>query len=170
MSNAVLITEIFLRAGTAFAALVLTAWYGFTRSRRPTVLGLITPATWLAAFYALCMLMIGVVSLIRAGASDTGAGAAGRAVFALLPFVAVVILFLTVRRRAQGLLLPFALLINASLVFKDIRGDVDELLIQLWSLKPYVLLSMGLLYLLVLFLLHLLGRRVRVALKETDPA
>jgi hypothetical protein len=155
MSDVFIISEIFLRTGTACAAVVLTAWWAVTR--RPAALGLITPATWLAAFYALCMSMTGGFALIK--------GVIPAVV--LIPFVVVVVLFLTVRRRVQWLLLPCALLINASLAFPGMRGDADQLIIQLWFVKPYVLLLMGFLYLLVLILLYLLGRRIRGVLKET---
>ena len=135
MSNTGIIAEIFLRTGTAFAAVLLTAWYVFARSRRPIALGLMTPAAWLAAFYALCILMIGVVSLVGAGTGSTSAtgaaasantGATVRLACALMPFLSVVVLFITVRRRAQWLLLPFALLINTSLAFRSLGGDADE--------------------------------------------
>jgi hypothetical protein len=163
MSDIVIILEIFLRAGSVFAAVILTGWW--IVARRPITLGLIAPAVWLGAFYAVCMTMIGVVALVHSGAAAGGASA-----LALTPFLAVVILFLTVRRHARWLLAPVALLINASLAIKGMRTDVDQLIARLWSVKPYIFLLMGFLYLLVLILLYLLGRRVRLLLKETDPA
>ncbi|TDX00174.1 hypothetical protein [Dinghuibacter silviterrae] len=166
MDNAAIIFVLFIRAGFAFSAVVLLLSYWWVPRLRPSVPALSQAACGLVGFYALCAAMLGAVSLVRAHALPW--------TFVwkqLVPLLAIAVLYLTIRKRPLWLLIPFALLINISLFRTAFSGQPegnDQLLLQLWSVKPYILLLMGLLYLLLVFVFYLLGIWLRRILQEGE--
>jgi predicted membrane protein len=165
MDNFSIIFVLFVRAGFAFAAAVLVTAYWLAPRLRPSLAGLSRVAGGLLAFYALCTLMIDGVAIIRTAALWRYVTPV------LLPLLAIIVLFLTIRKWPQWLPVPFALLINFSLIRAVCSGQWggdDQLLVQLWSVKPYILLLMGLLFLLLVFVLYLLGIWFRRILQESD--
>lgn len=152
MSNAGLIVSIFLRVGYDFSAVVLVLLFLVWPVQRPALRRLIAMANGLLAFYALCGLMTGIVEIARRGFYPN-------ILWQLLPLLAMVLLFFAVRRNPLYLVLPFFALVTVSL-FRD------ELVTALASLKPYVLVLMAFLYLLVVYLVDMLGQKIIRAAKD----
>lgn len=161
MTDAAIILDVFFRAGYGITAIVLGVVCLLAPRWRAT--RLVRPANGLLAFYALCMLLIDIVALVMGyahHASSVSTNLPHFLVYNFLPFAAVVLLFLSIKRHPQWLLAPFALLVNYSWI------GTDQLIAKLFELKPYVLVLMGLLYLLVVFLLYILGVWARRMTKE----
>lgn len=163
MDKGAIILELFIRVGYVSVAVVLCLAWWLARRQRDEVTRLTQVANGVAGFYALCMVMIGAVVLLRTHAWANISPW-------LYQLLVIVILFLTIRTRPQWLSLPFAVLFHFSFIRTWIgtgeKSAADQLLTQLWSAKPYILLLMGLLYLLLVFLLYLLGIWLRRVVQE----
>lgn len=149
MNNTGIILSIFFRVGYDFSALVLVLLFLVWKARRPELRRLVAMANGLLAFYALCGLMVGIAEVARRGFYPT-------ILWQLLPLLAMALLFFAVRRNPFFLVLPFFALVTVSL-FRD------ELVTTLASLKPYVLVLMAFLYLLLVYGVDLLGQAIRKA-------
>lgn len=152
MSNAGLIVSIFFRVGYDFSTVVLVLLFLVWPVQRPALRRLVATANGLLAFYALCGLMTGIVEIARRGFYPN-------ILWQLLPLLAMALLFFAVRRNPLYLVLPFFALVTVSL-FRD------ELATALASLKPYVLVLMAFLYLLVVYLVDMLAQKIARAAKD----
>jgi hypothetical protein len=166
MSNFWILLDVFVRAGYVFTALVLIIFYISFRKKAPVLL-LASLSNLLVTYFSLIMGLLGVYYLFQ-GYHEHGKGLPIFLFFRVIPYFLIVVFFLIFKKRPLRLLFPFSLLLNlhAGGFFKS---DSDELLRQLIMVKPYVLILMGLSYLLLLYLFYFFTIWTRKVMSEDPP-